>query len=83
VVKYLLDKKSKKGADNNKWLPIYNIAWGGNLEIVKMLAKREGGVNMQTTLRKLPLYLACRQGYLKVVKYLLDKELEEGADNNR
>jgi len=60
VVKYLLDKELEEGADNNKWLPIYNAAWGGNLEIVKMLAKYKGGVNMRTTIGNLPLHFIYR-----------------------
>jgi len=83
IAKYLLKMKAIEEPDNNSWLLTHAAAFGGNLGIIKILAKYKGSVNVRINLKKSPLYLACRQGYFKMVKYLLDKELEKGVDNNR
>ena len=82
VFKYLLDKSLEETVDKKGLLPIHNAAQGGNLEIIKMLAKHKGGVNVRTTIGNLLLHFTYHQGYLKVVKYLLYKKLEEGVNNN-
>jgi ankyrin repeat protein len=60
--------------DRSGWTPLMRASFYGRTEVVKVLLANGADVNMQSKIHKCTaIFLACRNGYIEIVKLLLDK----------
>uniref|UniRef100_A0A671W3U4 Espin like n=1 Tax=Sparus aurata TaxID=8175 RepID=A0A671W3U4_SPAAU len=78
VIKWLLSVGGGAQVETNcRAVPAHYSAASGDLTCLKLLIQQHRCVNHQTVLGATPLYLACQEGHLHVVEYLVN---DCGAD---
>lgn len=85
VAQYLLDQGAdpNRAGQRNLWTPVSLAARYGHLDILKMLHRKGGNLNVVTYKGWSPLMLAARGKYPSVVKYLLENKVDQAHQNNK
>lgn len=62
--------------EDDKITPLMNAAFGGSLDVCRVLLDANAEVNLRSAPGSTPLMMACQGGHKEVVQYLLSKKAE-------